>query len=199
MRCQNVSFQKLISSLNACELKEVILKLSEGNLMISDRIVGIIRKVVPYSNIPNAPQWDPKEILAEACRILNLESLYPDYHYPMEGAGDAFDDLLRSLEEMFQICSKVEIIQCLQGLTEIVAKHLDDIMNGCDEGIPWQCVSDRLGKYWLQLACREDLVDADRSSIFSVLSKLMPKFASYGLDDPFYQAMNILEGSAIHE
>ncbi|HEV8051580.1 MAG TPA: hypothetical protein VGP47_03730 [Parachlamydiaceae bacterium] len=172
------------------------MKLSEGDVALSDRIIGIIRQLSPYSKATNAPQWDPKEILAEARRILNLHSHYQDYYYQMEGAGHAFDDLLTSLEGMFQICSKIEIIQSLQGLTEMVAKDLDDIMNGCDEGMPWQFVGERLGKYWLQLSCREDLVGADRSSILSFISKLIPKFASYGLDQPFYPAMKILERGA---
>src|SRR5436190_9220868 len=63
MEQQKTSLQELICSLNACELQSLILQLSENNALLSDRIVGIIRHLFPDIRIPNAPQWDPKEIL----------------------------------------------------------------------------------------------------------------------------------------
>ena len=193
MEQQKTSLQELICSLNACELQSLILQLSENDALLSDRIVGIIRHLFPDIRIPNAPQWDPKEILAQAHRILHPRNKCQSDYYKMETAGDSYDDLLLSLQEMFRFCSKVEIIQTLQGLTELVAKDLDRIMGDCDEGLPWQSVAGHLGKYWLQLTSCKDLVDVDHSSLFSFLSKWLPQLANYGLDHPFYPAIKALQ------
>lgn len=190
MEHQKTSLQGLICSLNASELQSLIFQLSENDALLFDRIIGIIRHLFPNIRMPNTPQWDPKEILAQAHRILHPRSMC---QYEMEAAGDSYDDLLLSLQEIFRFCSKVEMIQILQGLTELVAKDLDRIMGNCDEGLPWQSVAKHLGKYWIQLISCKDLVDADHSSLFSFLSKWIPQFANYGLDQPFYPAIKILQ------
>src|ERR1700722_6496018 len=108
MEQQKTSLQELICSLNACELQSLILQLSENDALLSDRIVGIIRHLFPDIRIPNAPQCDPKEILAQAHRILHPRNKCQSDYYKMETAGDSYDDLLLSLQEMFRFCSKVE-------------------------------------------------------------------------------------------
>ena len=47
MEQQKTSLQELICSLNACELQSLILKLSENDALLSDRIIGIIRHLFP--------------------------------------------------------------------------------------------------------------------------------------------------------
>jgi hypothetical protein len=111
----------------------------------------------------------------------------------MEAAGDSFDDLLSSLQGMFCASSKDQVILILQGLTQLVAENLDEIIGGCDEGLPWQGVGEQLGNYWFQLASSNDLLDSDRNFLLSFLSKCIPLLASYGLDCPLYPALNALQ------
>jgi hypothetical protein len=62
MQQQQTNFQTLICSLNTSELQTLMLQLSESDASLSDRIVGLIRHLFPRIEVPNAPQWDPKEI-----------------------------------------------------------------------------------------------------------------------------------------
>ncbi|MCE5318274.1 MAG: hypothetical protein LLG04_13055 [Parachlamydia sp.] len=193
MQQQQTNFQTLICSLNTSELQTLILQLSESDASLSDRIVELVRHLFPRVGVPNAPQWDPKEILAQAHRILNPRGKHRSEYYEMEAAGDLYDDLLSSLQGMFCASSKDQVILILQGLTQLVAENLDEIMSGCDEGLPWQGVGEQLGKYWFQLASSNDLLDSDRNFLLSFLSKCIPQLASYGLDCPLYPALNALQ------
>jgi hypothetical protein len=197
MEQQKTGFQTLICSLNAGELQSLILQLSENDASLSDRMTDMIRHLFPNKEVSNAPQWDPDVILEQAYRILNPRKKSRSDHYEMEVAGDAYDDLLLSLQGIFQASPKAQVIQTLRGLTELVAEDLDRIMSGCDEGLPWQSVAEQLGAYWFQLASCKDLSDTDRSSLLSLLSKWVHQLANYGLDDHFSQAMQVLQKRSV--
>lgn len=167
MEQQKTSFEAIICSLNAIELHSMILQLSEDDTSLFDRIVGMIRFLFPDKRIINDPKCDPREILLQANRILHPSKMCRSDYYQMEIAGNSYDDLLLSLQEMFRFNSKAEIIQILQGLTEMVSKNLDRIMDDCDEGIPWHSLAEQLGKYWLQLISCKDLVETDHTFLFS--------------------------------
>jgi hypothetical protein len=65
---QQTNFQALICSLNISELQTLILQLSESDASLSDHC-WIDSASFPRAGIPNAPQWDPKEILAQVQRL----------------------------------------------------------------------------------------------------------------------------------
>jgi len=187
------SFQTLICSLNAGELQSLILQLSKNDTSLSNRIIGMIQQLSPHTNVPSAPQWDPNEILEQAQFILHPGGMDRCDNYEMETAGDAYYDLLLSLQGMFRVIPNVQIILILQGLTKLVADDIDRIMGGCDEGLPWQSVAEQLGKYWCRVASCKDLQDGDHRSVLDLLSQWVPQLANYGLDQPFYSAMRTLQ------
>lgn len=193
MEQQNSRFETLICSLNASELQSLILHLTESDTSLLDRVVGLIRHLFPFKEVPNASQWDPREALSEARRILQPRKKYRSDDFEMEKAGDLYNELLLSLKEMFQVSFEAQIVQILVGLTKLVTEDLDRIIGGCDEGLPWQQVAKQLGQYWLQLASSKNLLEADRIFLLSLLSECLPQLADYGLDNHFYPAITAFQ------